>query len=562
MRGTLRQITLAIFVSALFCVVLAQASPTLEGRVGLGDRVVANRYAPITVVVSGLSFPVNGRLQVVQRVGNAWRGEASASIEIASGVITNGTYSGVIPVYEPANPLSIRVVNDQGSTVIEADLILRDAQESAPFSVSVGRALPDSAPEVRIAESDLPSDWAALDAVSTLWIGGAPSRVAWDAIATWVLAGGSVVVGTGSDFFRIDSPLVRDLLPIETPSVTFEAGGAARVIGELKSGATILLSAAGSPVAVSRRYGAGHVAMVSTRLSDLTADEALALSELLEPASIVSLDAVGEASFERLEISRPQVGAAVLLGITATILFTVLVTAGRKHPRAGIAGILAVSALLSVSSGLYINRTKPTLAAYAVITNLQVRTMVGYYGVSSYFVTMHPAALRVHGPGSLRVRMDYTPDPQRPNYDSYVAVDQVVLSLPPGQAGGYSATGVSARSFDFQIASTTPRKVRVTSWLEATCPGVLLADGVAYRLPSIEPGEWDYALPQGESIESLPGFDATFSDLYQQFLEDFTLGTDPWLLLLSEETLPADREGSSPRTRIITLHAQRGGTRE
>ena len=559
MRGTLRQITLIVFLHALLSVVLATASPALEGRVGLDQRVVAGRYAPITVVVSGLDFPVTGELRVVQRVGNAWRGEASATIVLTSGVITNGTYSGVIPVYEPANPLSIQLVDGEGSLTVEVDLILRDAQQADPFPLSVGRTPLDTLTEAWIPASELPSDWAGLDSVSVLWVGGVPSRAAWEAIATWVLAGGSVVIGTGSDFFLIDSPLVRDLLPVRDPKVVLIDGAPARLEGHLKSGATDMSGLAASTNAVSHRYGAGHVTMLHERLSDFSRDEILALADTVETASIVNLDAVGHAMFERQDISRPQMGAAALLAITATVLFTGLVAVGRKVQRVGIAGIVVASMLLSVLSGLYINRTKPTLAAYAVSARLQVRTTVGYHGVSSVFVTMHPSSLRVQGPGSSRVRMDYTPDPQRPNYDSHMISDHAILALPPGQRGGYSAIGASSRAIDFEVDPITPGKVSVTSWLAAACDGVLLIDRVAYRLESIQPGTHQYALPPGESIESPPGINASFSDLYQQFLEDFALGDEPWLLLLCETSTPADRDDSSPQTRIVTLHAQRGG---
>lgn len=562
MRGTLRQITLGALLYALFCVVLGVGSPAIEGRVGLAQRVVAGRYAPITVDVSGLSFPVTGELRVVQRVGNAWRGEASATIVLASGVITNGAYSGVIPVYEPANPLSIHLVDSNGSPTVEADLILRDAQQPALFPLSVGRTPLDAATEAWIPASDLPSDWAGLDSVSVLWIGAAPSRAAWEAIATWVLAGGSVVIGTGSDFFRIDTPLVRDLLPVEAPQLVLIDGAPARLEGQLKSGATPLTGQDGRTVALSHRYGAGHVTMLSKRLSDLSRDEVATLAAVVETASIVNLDAVGQAMFERLDISRPQMGAAALLAVTATVLFTGLVTVGRKLPRVGISGILVGSMVLSVLSGLYINRTKPTLAAYVVSTHLRVRAAVGYEGVSSVFVTMHPSPLRVQGLGSSRVRMDYTPDPQRPNYDSFMTSNSAILSLPPGQRGGYSAIGASSRAIDFQIDPVTPGKVSVTSWLSVACDGVLLVDGVAYRLESIEPGVHQYSLPPGESIESPLGMDASFSDLYQQFLEDFALGDAPWMLVLCETSIPADRDDALPQTRLVTLHAQRGGAND
>ena len=562
MRRTFRRIGFLIFLHGLVCVVPAYGSPEISVRIGLDDLVVAGRYAPITVALNNLSFPVSGDLRIVQRVGNAWRGEASATIEIASGVIVNGVYAGVIPVYEPANPLLIELVDANGSIVASADVNLRDAQQPSPYPLSVGRALPVGAPAAWIPSDELPSDWTALDAVSVLWIGAAPSRAAWEAIATWVLAGGSVVIGTGSDFFRIESGLVRDLLPLDEPHVILEEGAVARVEGAFKPGARVILDRDGLPAAIAHRYGAGHVTMVSERLSDLSRHEALVLAGAVEPASMVSLDAVGQALFERLEITRPRVGAAVLLGIVATILFTGLVTYGRRHPRVGIAGIVVVSAVLSVWSGLYVNRANPTTVAYACITRVQARTLVGYYAVSAGFVTMHDEALQLEGSGSLRVRVDYTPDPLRPNYDSHVSSEQVVLALPPGQRGWYRATGSSVRSVDFRLGADFPEKVSISSWLTKPCPGVLLVDGTAYRLPVVEPGEGEYTLNSGESLESLTGFDPAFADIYQQFLEDFALGDTPWVLLFSEESHEAGRSASTPQTRIVTLYAQRGGDHE
>lgn len=560
MRRTFRRIGYLILLQAFLCVVLTHASPSISVRIGLDDAVVAGRYAPVTIELSSLSFPVSGSLRIVQRVGNAWRGEASATVELASGVIVNGIYSGVIPIYEPANPLQVEVVDINGSIVAAADVSLRDAQQPSTFPLSVGRGLPAGAAVAWIAPSELPSDWTALDAVSVLWIGTAPSRAAWEAIATWVLAGGSVVIGTGSDFFRIDSGLVRDLLPLEDPHVVLADGTPARVEGGLRPGARVILERDGQPAAIAHRYGAGHVMMVPQRLSDLTRNEVLALANAVKPASMVSLDAVGQALFERLEITRPRVGAAVLLGVAATILFTGLVTVGRRHPKAGVAGIVVVSAILSVWSGLYINRANPTTVAYACITSVQARTSVGYSIASAGLVTMHDTALQLEGSGSMRVRVDYTPDPLRPNYDSHVSPEQVVLSLPPGQHGWYRATGSSARSIDFQLGSEFPEKVRIRSWLTEPCPGVLLVDGTAYRLPTVQPGESEHSLGAGDSLESLTGLDPGFADIYQQFLEDFALGDAPWLLLFSEESHKAGRGGLTPQTRIVTVYAQRGGS--
>ena len=558
MRKSLRLVLLLHGLIASF-VVAATAVPVLRAQIGFGGLVVPGRYAPIAVTVSGLGHPTAGSLVVEQVIGNAWRGEAAAAYEIAAGVLTNGTYETSIPVYDPLNPIRFQLVSDRGDPLASHVVDLRDRHRSAPFSAVVGgrAAIGKDDAVASIGPFDLPLQWPAYESLDVLWIAAPPAPSAWESIAQWVLAGGSLVVATGADFYRMDSPILRDLLPIRAPNVVQSDLGVPYVIGEPIPGSrTVLLSRADLPLAICGPYGAGFVTFVAVRFGDLGPDETGQIAEAIPHASMITLDAVGAAAFADLDLGGPSLGATTIVVLLTLTIFSALLVHGRRRPKSAIAGILVVSLCLTVSVALYTNRTKPLSQTYFISSTLSVETSVGIDMESSWFVSFSEKPIFLRPVLPVFPLFAFPEDLLSHDYGFRATTTGTSLGLPVGEAGSYRSMGSGRAPFGFEIAAEEPRKVRVINRTDSACSGLLAVEGNAYPLPILSPGEHLYDLGPETSVEAFMPDLASSTELYRLFVDRFALGGAAWLIVFRETT--GDTGGKTASgVRHVALHALR-----
>ncbi len=249
---------------SLLIPIVAWASPQLEVEIGLSGRFLVGRFTQARVVVHSVKSPFSGSFLFTQSVGTPWRGEASSRTQVAYPAIGDGTYEFLLPIYDATSPLSVLLCAQDGTPVATAQLDLRQGKQDEAFTVLVGSGDALSSAGVAIEEADLPSLWLAYEGVRALWIGQIPrppSQAQWEAIARWVLAGGTLVLFSGPDFYLFDSPLVRDLLPIDAPLVDRDAGV---LRGTPRSQTLTLLTAQdGPPLLYSHHYGLGTVLLAA-----------------------------------------------------------------------------------------------------------------------------------------------------------------------------------------------------------------------------------------------------------------------------------------------------------
>ncbi|GAG25101.1 unnamed protein product, partial [marine sediment metagenome] len=215
------------------------------------------------------------------------------------------------------------------------------------------------------------------DVAQSLWISAAPPQESWDAIARWVFAGGTAVLLSGPDYFRFDSPVVRELLPLTDPALVTGSDNADSLIGTPKPGTQTSLRRDSAPLLFVRPYGAGHVALVTVRAADLTQNEIELIADSIPASARLTLTELSEAALGALPVVRPGYSAAILLGAGCIVAFGVSVAVSRRHSKGGVVSVAVLFICLSVLSGLYANANKSLTEQYAIITSLYVQTWFG-----------------------------------------------------------------------------------------------------------------------------------------------------------------------------------------
>jgi hypothetical protein len=264
------------------------ALPQLEVDLGFAGRFVPGRMTPIRLIVSGVEHPFSGSFRIMEEIGNTWRGEASSLIEIPIPLVSNGEYEQILPFYDFTQPLKVSLCASDGTPVANAEVTLRDQKRESAFPLLVGAfPTPIDTEAVAIASSDLPVHWLAYDGVKSLWVGRTQaglSREQWEAIARWTLAGGTLVLFSGADFYLLDSPVLRELIPISNPSLTMGEDGIRILSGEARSGSRSINGRADeSTLLFVRNYGAGTVLLIPVSTFDLTAEEVAAVIAEIPP---------------------------------------------------------------------------------------------------------------------------------------------------------------------------------------------------------------------------------------------------------------------------------------
>ncbi len=349
-----RLVSLAGLLIALGLTGGVDGADVADVTIGLGGRVVTGFPAPLRVARGSLPGNV-ARLRVVQNAGNAWLAGAAICYEVPIVPSEADGCEEIVFIYDVALPLRVEFLSADGQVVAQKEVELRSLSEEGPFPVGVGdfpTRLPD--PFVVLSPADLPRDGVGYGSAESVWIGqtrGELNAGQWDALARWVLSGGSLVVFTGADFFLIDSPRLRELLPIGDPEVTASDDGASTLTGALRTGGTVLASKGGAPWIVSRHYGGGTVTLVSTDATSLDREELQEIRGLVPSARSLSLVGIASDLLDLQPVDRPDMRAALVL--VGLCLIAVPALAARRNRKPSLAVLVGVFGLLAVSSYLY-----------------------------------------------------------------------------------------------------------------------------------------------------------------------------------------------------------------
>ena len=545
------QFSIGLALCTAVCALQVLASPTIDVDIGLGGVVLDGRFAPCEIALSGLPDPMTGALVAEQQIGNAWKGAAIIRLELAAGWLDNGSRNIALPIQDALNPLSFRLLDASGALLAVREVDLRPQRRLEPFPVACSSE-PIAAEEdiVNVHPEDLPLDWWSYEAVSRLWLAAPPSPDAQRAIAQWVLAGGSLVVLTGEGFFRLDTPLLRELLPISDPQVFTDPVGTLRLSGRLKPSASEILSRDGLPLAYSWPYGAGHVTALTVSSAALGAVDYDALLPQLHAASLLSLQDATAALLANTKVSRPSHLIAVLIVGGGMLWFSVATRWSRARGKPAIGWVLLGVLCFSVLSGLMSNRGNHYILTYTLNTSLYVQTVggvtlhclatLGFDGGARSFADQAAALPLFDIPESLHGLQ----------FDADVGDEELHLTLQPNELRALRTYGASDWPLSF-AASDLDVAIDNHGSLLGKRVSLLIRRGLLYEIPAIESGSRQYELEGGLDPE---GYTGPLQDIVRAIDAQFAFHARDWLLAIDEREKLVDHGELIEKVRYLEVH--------
>jgi len=539
----------------------AGAEIALAVQIGIDGVAVPDRFAPIRVSVSGYREPAPSTLVVRQPIGNEWRGTASVSHALDLAIQGDGLYETTLPVYDPINPIQIALVAESGTLLAETELDLRESMRAMPYPL-LCKTLPYIPIDAEVADmSSLPDQWAAYDGLTSLWVAAPPSGPSWDAIARWIVSGGTLVVFTGPDYFRLDSPVVRSLLPITNPLPEERADGIWFLSGDLRPGARVLESLAGAPLMISGRVGAGNVILVTVQAHALTTEQLARIAEITPEAAPISLHETTRSSLMQTGITGPS-NLSVLVILGSLVVLTIAVSLiGRRRPRLGwiLFGCLTLG--VSVSAGFMSNSTNEVIGLYCINTHLHLETAYGTHMVYSGLYISDTATIDWDTPAPFQ-SLEVLPRSlhEAGERSGIWTTEKAVLDGTAGSIRSFHAYGTSAASFSVEWMGGS---VRVDDFSQGSFDEVwILRDGRVYPIPDYQGGSRTYTLPsEGETISSFTMGTREPTRLIREISGAFELRHGIWLIAYdpgSERLLEGVERGQKVRDIKLYLVEGRG----
>ena len=373
-----RSSTLLFLVSLI--ALAATASPQIGVRVGFDGQVMRYHYAPLRVEVTGLAEPVQGRIVVKQIRGVPGTQQHDVSHVLADGAIEDGTVMATVPVIEPLNPITVELQSRDGAVLAASAESLRLGIRDWVFPVIVGDPLQLEATEAVIDSSELPSDWWAFDTAKNVWLAEPiTSATALESLGEWVVSGGSLVLFSGAEFPKMDSPVLRRLLPIDSPRLDQLADGTYILAGGLKDGAEATMLRDGRPLLLQASLGAGSVALVTLRVDDITEAELDRVrNQIAAVRRVPTVDRVTSETLRSTAVPRPSYFVTPVLCVALLGVLGVLARARQRQRSAAVPTFLMGLVLaLSLWSGWYASAHKTFLSVYEARTNIEVLSSFG-----------------------------------------------------------------------------------------------------------------------------------------------------------------------------------------
>lgn len=542
------------------------ALPQIEVDLGFAGRFVPGRMTPIHLIVSGVERPFSGYFRITEEIGNTWRGEASSLIEIPIPLISNGEYEQLLPLYDFTHPLKVFLCASDGTPVASAEASLRDRKREGAFPLLVGAfPTPVDTEAVAVASSDLPVHWLAYDGVKSLWVGriqAGLSHEQWAAIARWTLAGGTLVLFSGADFYPLDSPVLRELIPISNPSLTTEEDGVRILRGEARPGSRYIGERAdGSTLLFVRNYGAGTVLLIPVSAFDLTVEESVAIRAGVPPAKVVSLSGLNADLLEEMPVDRPGF-SVVFLVVGISLMSLTLIVSKVRSPKRIVLSLISVASVLSVLSGLYLNQAKLVNDVCTLKTTLYVEASLGYqidcYGLFANRTT----TVRCGGEEALPVMEVLPRDLRNVDYDvGWVKGEGLSLQLTHGERRalrwGEDCT------IPITIRYAGDEEVEIENGLPTSLSeAYLLVDGQAFSLGEIGIGTWSYTLDEGIPFARIQLHDASLAAFYDTIEPWYSVDKGVWLIGGRVSDALVVQDGVRQKVRVVSLYVLAGGEDE
>ncbi|MBU1048576.1 hypothetical protein KKG90_00995 [Candidatus Bipolaricaulota bacterium] len=555
---------LAIVALLLLPSFLSMAQTELIVELGFEGRLTPSHYAPIRIEVINYQETGPSRLRITQLAGNEWRGEATLQQELGYVVQSSGQYHAVIPIYDPVNPIVVELLSSQDVVLAQRTVDCRDAMQATPYPV-LDKQLPrfDDRAAI-IAPASLPTQWWGLDSAESLWVASPLPSETWSAISQWVLAGGSLVVLTGANFYRMDSPALRNLIPVGNPDVMTTERGTSYLTGQYDAATIDLLSDEGFALLSHRRYGAGQVSLISVHAQSLSVEDLRLIAAHIVPSQLVSLEGLSEIFLGGETVV--TLDSLFVLGMIALLAILVCVCAlvGRRAPRAGWAVLMAGACLVAVLSGFVSNPASHTVGYYTVNTYLYVQDTVGFLSVSSCYFS------QTTSPFSQTLKSDIFPLQLLPrtlrgvtSFSSLTTSHQMQQRLAFGDMRRWHAYTNSSAVFDFELLSGT--SVRINNYHASGFEsGWILINGTVHPIAEVHRGNHEYvlnpaaALTMGTFLSTGYTRNATSVFRLVSEMKDFLgLSKGIWLVAATDERR-IEGDDIAKKVRDITLVIARG----
>ena len=531
----------------------AIASPQVDVRIGFDGQVMRYHYAPLRVEVTGLTEPVQGRIVVNQIRGVPGARQHKVSHVVADGTIENGTVAATVPIVGPLNPVTVELQDRSGEVLAGREESLRLGIRDWAFPIIVGDPLRLELTEAVIDSSELPSDWWAFDPANSVWlVEPITSATGLDVLGEWVVSGGSLVLFSGAEFPKMDSPGLRQLLPIDSPQLDQLADGTYILGGGLKDGAEVAMLRDGRPLLLQMSLGAGSVALVTVRAGDITEVELdLIRSQIAPVRRVPTIDRVTSETLRSTVVPRPSYFVTPLLCIALLSVLGVFARAGQRRRNAVVLTFLmGFIVALSLWSGWYAFAHKTFLSVYEARTNIEV---LSSFGTAVEWHTLY---------STMPIEIDIEHQP---------AAFPLPSALPTTRDVSFETHSELKKSM-YELQRDERRdvlvnsRVRVDVWVTATPTGVeienitgseispayvFVGDDV-YEIPEVQVGTAVYPLIPSRAIQRLGG---TLRVL-QDWLPIKAGGL--WLFTVSDEEETFIDEDSARKARQVTMRFVEG----
>lgn len=554
-KGRVRARAWSVFGILLFSLVPAVfASPEVALRVGFDEQVLRLRYAPFQIEIAGLGDSIQGQLIVEQTRGLPGARQHQVTHIVAEGTLGNGIIEATLPVMEPLNPIRVILEDQHGAVLAERVESLRLNIRDWTFPVIVGEALHIEQTEAIIDASELPADWWAYDTADSVWlVEPVISATKIEALGDWVVSGGSVVLFSGADFPMIDSPVLRELMPVREPRLRQLADGTYILEGTPKERARVVATRSEDALCWQQDLGAGSIAVVSLRMQDLTDEEVLAIHDAVPSAARVP--AVERMTFEALRstvVPRPSYLVTPLLGAALLVGLLIFARFGPRRKSSLIPVSLMAFALgAAVWSGFYANQNKTFIALYDVRTSVHV---LSSFGTNIAWHTLYSTA-------PIDVTIEH-PDGSYPLPSAVPTVRGVMFSS-ESEIGASRFTLQQDERRDVRVngkerldirASLDGSRVEVANMTREEIPEAYAFVGEeVYRLDALRPGTFTYSLEPTPPLLALSGMLRTIQDWLP--LKSGGL----WLLILHDEEVAVDdSEETHRKVRHVTMRFVEG----
>jgi len=547
-------------IPALLLVVIASicslASPEIQLTLGFDGQVMRHRFAPFLIQISGLTEPIEGALVVTQTRGVPGTRQALITHTIEQGILSNGTYEAALPLSEPLNPITIELVNLEGTVLAAYQHSARLGIREWPFPVIIGDPLLVDRTEAIVDTSELPTDWWAYDAADSVWL--LTPIVAMPVLETlgeWVVSGGSLVLFTGAEFPRMDSPIFRKLLPLSTPILTEQSDGIYILEGTLKDQASVSLARNGVPILIKMPLGAGNISLVTVRFDELTDEEFEQILEKIDSAiRMPNIEQLTLATLRMTTVPRPPywiTGALIVLILVVLFLFTD--TPHRLQTNKTFVALGLVILITAVSSGLYANRNNAFILLYQANTSIRV---ISSFGLDMDLWTLYATQstdIRLEHPEASYPLSAGLPTTTNVNFAEVNGTDHTMFSLQRNERRDLTLFDRGRLDITMRLIPNGAEIVnRMNTQLDSA---YILLGEETYVIPVLEMGTRTYPLTPGH----LPG---ESSGLLRALQNWFPLrdGDSSWLLLMEQvdESAPDD-ERIHKKVRHVTVTLIEGG---